>query len=72
MSTLTQRGQIFLSIAFVLGIFAMLAIAGAIETQDLPTCEDYQASQNWQAAWEKNCPFQDSNGNYLYEWMPNN
>ena len=68
--TLTKRGQTVLGIAFIVGLLAMMGIAGAIETQDMPTCEDYQASQNWQAAWENGCPFQNENGDYLYTWQP--
>lgn len=70
--TLTKRGQTVLGLAFIVVVLAMMGLAGAIETQDMPTCEDYQASQNWQAAWENSCPFQDENGNYLYIWEANN
>jgi hypothetical protein len=65
---LTKRGQTVLGIAFIVGLLAMLGIAGAIETQDMPTCADYEVSQDWQAAWEHGCPFEDENGNYLYQW----
>lgn len=68
--TLTKRGQKVVGIASVFGFLALLGIAGAIETQDMPTCEDYQASQDWQAAWENGCPFQNENGDYLYTWTP--
>ena len=70
MMRLTNRGQKVVGIAGVFGFVALLAIAGAIETQDIPTCEDHQASQNWQAAWENGCPFQNENGDYLYTWQP--
>ena len=68
--TLTKRGQMFLSILFIIGIFAMLGIAGAIETQPNPTCEDYQAQQDWELALHNGCPFTDAEGNYLYTWTP--
>lgn len=67
---LTKRGQTFLGLLFIVGIFAMMGIAGAIETQPDPTCEDYQASQDWQRALHNNCPFVDENGDYLYTWIP--
>ena len=67
---LTKRGQMFLSILFIVGIFAMLGIAGAIETQPNPTCEDYQAQQDWELALHNGCPFVDENGVYLYTWTP--
>jgi hypothetical protein len=69
-NTLSKRGQNIVSIVFIVGLLAMLGIAGAVETQDFPTCEDHQASQDWQAAWKNGCPFQDDNGNYLYTWTP--
>jgi hypothetical protein len=69
---LTNRGERVLGAAFVIGLLAMLGIAGAIETQPNPTCEDYQASQDWQRALHNDCPFQDNNGNYLYTWEPTN
>jgi hypothetical protein len=67
---LTKRGQMFLSILFIVGIFAMLGIAGAIETQPNPTCADYQAAQDWELALRNGCPFTNENGDYLYTWTP--
>ena len=54
----------------VLGFLLMLGIAGAIETQPDPTCEDYQAQQDWELALHNGCPFTDENGVYLYTWTP--
>jgi hypothetical protein len=68
---LTKRGQTVLGVAFIVGLLAMMGVAGAIETQDMPTCSDYEASQNWEAAWDSGCPFQDNDGNYLYTWEAN-
>ena len=68
---LTKRGQMVLSILFLVGIFAMLGIAGAVEGQPTPTCDDYQAAQDWERALHNGCPFTDENGNYLYTWEPN-
>lgn len=67
---LTKRGEKVVGIAGVFGFLAIMAIVGAIETQDMPTCEDYQASQDWERAWENGCPFVDESGNYLYTWTP--
>ena len=67
---LTNRGQKVVGIASVFGFLAIMGIVGAIETQDMPTCEDYQASQDWESAWERGCPFVDESGNYLYTWTP--
>jgi hypothetical protein len=67
---LTKRGERVLGFAFVAGLLVMLGFAGYIETQDTPTCSDYVSSQNWQAAWENNCPFKDEQGSYLYTWTP--
>jgi hypothetical protein len=68
--TLTKRGQTVLGIAFIVAIFAMMGIAGAIETQPNPTCADYQAQQDWELALHNGCPFTDEEGNYLYTWTP--
>lgn len=65
---LTTRGQTVLGLAIVGGLLAMMGLAGAIETQDMPMCADYEASQDWKAAQKNNCPFQNENGEYLYEW----
>jgi hypothetical protein len=70
MSTLATRKQNFLGLVFVLILLGMLGIAGAVETQELPTCNDHQAAQNWQGAWKDGCPFQDEQENYLYTWTP--
>jgi hypothetical protein len=67
---LTNRGELALGVAFVVGLLVMISFAGAIETQDIPTCKDYEISQDWESAWQNNCPFKDEQGNYLYEWMP--
>jgi hypothetical protein len=69
--TLTKRGQMVLGILFLFGLLAMMGIAGAVETQDEPTCADFQASQDWESAWQNDCPFTDSDGNYLYQWEAN-
>ena len=69
---LTKRGQRVVGVAFIAFILAALGIAGAIETQPNPTCADYQASQDWERAWQNDCPFTDSDGNYLYTWEPAN
>jgi len=53
-------------------LLALIGIAGAIETQPNPTCADFQASQDWESAWQNDCPFTDSDGNYLYTWEPAN
>lgn len=68
---LTKRGETLISILFVIGMIGVMAIVGAVETQDWPGCEEYRQSQDWESAWEKGCPFQDENGNYLYTWEPN-
>ena len=68
---LTRRGQIVFGMLFIIGMIFLMSLAGAIETQDVATCEDYQASQDWEKAWDKGCPFQDGSGNYLYTWEPN-
>jgi hypothetical protein len=68
---LTKRGHTVAGIAGALAFVALMGVAGAIETQDMPTCSDHEASQNWEAAWSNGCPFQDNNGNYLYTWEPN-
>ena len=68
--TLTKRGRKVVGIASVFGFLALLGIAGAIETQDMPTCEDYQAQQDWELALHNGCPFTDDEGNYLYTWTP--
>lgn len=67
---MTKRGQKFLSLLFILGIFAMLGIAGYVEGQPNPKCEDYQSQGDWERALHNNCPFTDKNGNYLYTWLP--
>lgn len=67
---LTKRGQTFLGLLFIVGLLAMMGIAGAIETQPNPTCEDYQAAQDWELALHNGCPFTDEEGNYLYTWTP--
>lgn len=67
---LTKRGQKVVGIASVFGFLALLGIAGAIETQDMPTCEDYQSQQDWERALHNGCPFVDESGNYLYTWTP--
>jgi Na+-transporting methylmalonyl-CoA/oxaloacetate decarboxylase gamma subunit len=69
---LTKRGEAVSVIAFLTFMIAVMGIVGAIETQDFPGCEDYQAEQNWEAAWKNGCPFQDEQGNYLYTWEVNN
>jgi hypothetical protein len=68
--TLTKRGQMVLGILFLFGLLAMMGIAGAIETQAEPTCDDLQVSQDVERAWQMGCPFTDENGNYLYTWTP--
>lgn len=67
---LTKRGQKVVGIAGLFALVAMMGIAGAIETQDEPTCADYQAAQDWELALYNNCPFTDENGVYLYTWTP--
>ena len=67
---MTKRGQTFLGLLFIVGLLAMMGIAGAIETQPNPTCEDYQAQQDWERALHNGCPFTDEEGNYLYTWTP--
>jgi hypothetical protein len=67
-SELTKRGEVVVGIVGVSAILAMIAIAGAVETQDVATCNDYQQSQNWQEASDNSCPFTDKDGNYLYTW----
>jgi len=69
---LTKRGEFVVGTFFVLCLLALIGIAGAIETQPNPTCADYQASQDWESAWQNDCPFTDSDGNYLYTWEPAN
>lgn len=68
--TLTKRGEKVVGIIGVFGFLALLGIAGAIETQDIPTCADFELTQNWQEAWENGCPFQNENGDHLYTWQP--
>jgi hypothetical protein len=70
MMQLTKRGQTVLGVLFIVAIFAMMGIAGAIETQPNPTCADYQAAQDWELALHNGCPFTDEEGNYLYTWTP--
>lgn len=65
---LTKRGNTVAVLAFSALMLLIMGTAGAIETQDEPTCADYQASQDWQSAWENGCPFVDESGNYLYTW----
>jgi hypothetical protein len=65
---LTKRGQTFLGLAFIGGLLAMMGFAGYVETQEGPTCQDHQAAQDWERAWDQGCPFQDETGAYLYEW----
>ena len=67
---LTKRGRKVVGIAGLFALVAMMGIAGAIETQDEPTCADYQAAQDWELALYNNCPFTDENGVYLYTWTP--
>jgi len=67
---LTKRGRIVVSIAATFGIISLFAISGAIETQDIPTCDDFVVSQDWQGAMNNNCPFVNDNGEYLYTWEP--
>tara|TARA_R110000803_G_C11884127_1_gene310127 strand:+ start:354 stop:566 length:213 start_codon:yes stop_codon:yes gene_type:complete len=66
--TLTKRGNIVFGSLAIFGILGLMGIVGAIETQDTPTCNEYQAEQNWQLAQRNGCPFEDSDGNYLYTW----
>lgn len=68
---LTKRGNTVAVLAFSALMLLIMGTVGAIETQDEPTCADYQASQDWQSAWENGCPFEDENGNYLYTWKAN-
>lgn len=67
---MTKRGQKLLSLLFIFGIFAMLGIAGYVEGQPNPTCDDYQTQGDWERALHNNCPFIDKNGDYLYTWIP--
>ena len=67
---MTKRGQTFLGLLFIVGLLAMMGIAGAIETQPNPTCDDYQAQQDWERALHNGCPFTDESGDYLYTWTP--
>ena len=67
---MTARGQKTLAVIALFGFLAMLGIAGAVEGQAEPTCNDYQAAQDWQRALHNGCPFTDSEGNYLYTWTP--
>ena len=84
--TLTKRGQTVLGVAFVVGLLAMMGVAGAIETQPNPATDE-QCNSIYHAvyilednparlpligtAWDLGCPFEDENGNYLYTWEAN-
>jgi hypothetical protein len=68
--TMTKRGQTVSIVAFLAAMIGLMAIVGAVETQDWPGCKDYEAAQDWEAAWKNGCPFQDESGNYLYTWQP--
>jgi hypothetical protein len=85
--TLTKRGQTVLGVAFVVGLLAMMGVAGAIETQPNPATDE-QCNDIYHAvylldgnparvdlihtAFDLGCPFEDSEGNYLYTWEANN
>ena len=67
---MTKRGQTFLGLLFIIGLLAMMGIAGAIETQPTPTCNDYQEQNDWERALHNGCPFTSEDGEYLYTWTP--
>jgi len=67
---LTKRGEFVVGTFFVLCLLALIGIAGAVEGQPTPTCDDYQAAQDWELALHNGCPFTDEEGNYLYTWTP--
>ena len=66
----TPRGYRVAAIFALLVFLGFLGLGGMVETQDNPTCEDYQAAQDWELALHNNCPFIDENGEYLYTWTP--
>ena len=83
---LTNRGRKVVAIASVFGFLSLLGIAGAIETQPNPA-SDSECDAIYHAVWvlENNparvdlihtafdlgCPFEDSEGEYLYTWEAN-
>ena len=65
--TLTKRGETFVSILFIVGILAMLAIAGRVEAMD--QCATFQANNDYQSALDAGCSFDMlPNGEYPYQW----
>ena len=68
--TLTKRGETFVSILFIVGILAMLAIAGRVEAMD--QCAEFQANNDYQSAQDAGCSFDAlPNGEYPYTWKDN-
>ena len=71
---LTQRGRNLVTFLSLLAFLSIWGIAGYVEGKtpatNTNTCAEFQASQDWESAWDKGCPFTDSNGNYLYTWEP--
>lgn len=68
---LTNRGNTVAVIAFSFFMLTVMGVAGAIETQEMVNCGDYESSQDWKSAYENDCPFTDESGNYLYTWKAN-
>jgi len=80
---LTKRGQSVLGVAFIVGLLGAMGIAGAIETQPNPATDE-QCDSIYHAvyildgnparvdlihtAFDLGCPFEDSEGNYIYTW----
>jgi len=82
---LTTRGQTVLGLAFVVGLLATMGLAGYVETQP-NIATDEQCNDIYHAVWilednparidlihkayDLGCPFENENGEYLYEWTP--
>lgn len=67
---LTPRGYRVVAVFALLVFLGFVGLAGMVETQADPNCEDYQAAQDWELALHNGCPFTDDSGNYLYTWEP--
>jgi hypothetical protein len=75
--TYTKRQKIagtivgFLFVA--LACYALLDAIHAVTHTSTPAdpCSEFQAAQDWEGAWQNDCPFTDADGNYLYQWEAN-
>ena len=62
----------------LISCFAILSAVNSVAVNGLQSCESLHLDhlqnpgdqETIMQAWEVGCPFQDKDGNYLYEWNP--